>query len=70
MFCETADVFTVQPPPSTIRVLRDRVVVSTVSEIMLEDFAGTRKKEKLEGLSWPFQKTTPDQTAVTNSVGT
>ena len=50
LFCETADVFTVNPPlPS--EVLSERAIVSAVSDTMLADCAGTRKKEKLEGLS-------------------
>ena len=56
-------------PPLPSDVLRERAMVSAVSETMLADWAGTRKKEKLDGLSWRSQKTTPDHTAVTNPAG-
>ena len=33
-------------PPLPSDALRDRAIASTVSDIMLDDCAGTRKKEK------------------------
>ena len=56
-------------PPLPSEVLRDRAMISAMSETILADYAGTRKKEKLEGLSWRSQNTTPVQTDVTNPAG-
>ena len=56
-------------PPLPSEVLRERAMVSAVSDTMLADWAGTRKKEKLEGLSWRSQNTTPDQIAVARPAG-
>jgi len=41
----------------------------TVLETMLADCAGTRKKEKLEGLSYLYQNTTPDHMDVMRPAG-
>ena len=56
-------------PPLPSDVLRERAIVSAVSDTMLADCAGTRKKEKFDGLSRRSQKTQPDQMAVTNPDG-
>ena len=55
------------PLPSD--VLRERAMVHVVSDTMIADCAGTRKKEKFDGLSRRSQKTHPDQMAVTNPDG-
>ena len=45
-------------PPLTSNDLRERAMVSAVSNIMIVDCAGTRKKEKLDGLSMRYQNRT------------
>ena len=49
--------------------LNYRAIMSAVSDTMLEDRTGTRKKEKLEGHSVLSQKSTPERTAVERPAG-
>ena len=46
-------------PPLPSEDFSDRAMESMVSDIMLDDCAGTRKNEKLDGLSTLSQKNTP-----------
>ena len=56
-------------PPLPSGDFRDRAIASTVSDIMLDDCASTRKKEIFDGLSTLSQKKTPWCIAVTITAG-
>ena len=43
-------------PPRPSDDLRDKAIESAVSDIMFDDWGGTRKKEKLDGRLDLFQK--------------
>ena len=47
----------------------ESAIVSAVSEIWLEDWGGTRKRLKLDGVPRWSQKTTPDHIAVVRPDG-
>ena len=57
-------------PPLPSDVFRDRAMESAVSDIMFDDWGGTRKKEKLEGVSCLSQNRTPVCSAVARPAGT
>jgi len=50
-------------------ILRERALLSAVSDSMFEDFGGTKKKEKLDGVYWRSQKNTPVLMAVSIPAG-
>ena len=56
-------------PPRPSDDLRDRAMASAVSDIILDDCGGTRKKEKFEGVSWRSQKSIPVCMAVAIPAG-